>query len=187
MLNPTYSPFLNNTSVPALTHPVQPKFGIDMNEASDEELMAELNKRNQLKEETALAIQTKRNVIQLSKRVGSPVGIWKVTTEGDVEGRIRRDLGTYTGHILDIAARLSPRNFNTLTFTPVTPQEELPMPKKASTLIALDYNSGTWEMATEERALTFKEWLNSESPESVSSFEASKTNVFAAVKLDIKA
>jgi len=33
----------------------------------------------------------------------SPIGWWKVTTEGDCEGRSTRQLGTHYGHIAEIA------------------------------------------------------------------------------------
>lgn len=36
-----------------------------------------------------------------------PVGIWKVTTEADCEGRTTRELGFWEGHIADIAFYLA--------------------------------------------------------------------------------
>jgi len=35
--------------------------------------------------------------------VVSPIGWWKVTTEGDCEGRSVRQCGTFYGHIAEIA------------------------------------------------------------------------------------
>lgn len=50
-----------------------------------------------------------------------PVGTWEVTTEGDCEGKTTRRLGTFTGHVADIAATLAPQKEYGLTFTPVKP------------------------------------------------------------------
>lgn len=36
----------------------------------------------------------------------SPVGWWRVTTEGDVEGHTTDDLGTFYGHVAEIAFSL---------------------------------------------------------------------------------
>ena len=40
---------------------------------------------------------------KLQEWADSPVGWWKVTTEGDVEGRSTDQLGTYYGHVAEIA------------------------------------------------------------------------------------
>lgn len=46
----------------------------------------------------------------------SPIGLWKVTTEGDVEGRSTTLLGEHYGHVADIAFSLADRNFYSLDF-----------------------------------------------------------------------
>lgn len=43
-------------------------------------------------------------------------GTWRVTTEGDVEGRSTKQLGVYTGFIDDIAFYLSKQSYYTLSF-----------------------------------------------------------------------
>ncbi|UXQ89020.1 hypothetical protein Thu_177 [Bacillus phage Thurquoise] len=45
-----------------------------------------------------------------------PEGVWKVTTEGDCEGRSTRKLGTYEGHILDIVRQLAGQAYYQLAF-----------------------------------------------------------------------
>lgn len=49
-------------------------------------------------------IAPEKNALQ--KWSESPIGWWKVTTEGDVEGRSTTQLGTHYGHIAEIALSL---------------------------------------------------------------------------------
>lgn len=49
-------------------------------------------------------IEPKKSAIQ--KWSDSPVGWWKVTTEGDCEGRTTEQLGTHYGHVAEIAFSL---------------------------------------------------------------------------------
>lgn len=51
-----------------------------------------------------------------------PEGVWKVTTEGDCEGRSTRHLGTYEGHILDVVRQLAGQAYYQLTFERVKPE-----------------------------------------------------------------
>ncbi|ANY29339.1 hypothetical protein [Bacillus phage PK16] len=51
-----------------------------------------------------------------------PEGVWKVTTEGDCEGRSARQLGTYEGHILDVVRQLAGQVYYQLTFERVKPE-----------------------------------------------------------------
>ena len=48
-------------------------------------------------------------------------GLWKVTTEGDVEGRTINDLGTYFGNISEIALHLADKAYYGLNFRKVEP------------------------------------------------------------------
>lgn len=54
----------------------------------------------------------RREAIKYAKEntLGSPIGEWKVTTEGDCEGRMVKDLGVFKGHIVDIALKLAKRH-----------------------------------------------------------------------------
>lgn len=54
----------------------------------------------------------------LQKWAKSPVGWWKVTTEGDCEGRTTTDLGTHYGHVCEIALSLKGCGYS-LRFEPV--------------------------------------------------------------------
>ena len=79
----------------------------------------------------------------------NPVGLWKVTTEGDVEGRSTEDLGYWEGNIADIAYELRNKVYYGLQFTPVsiaihTPKKGKKARSKTSINISLDIDSGTW-------------------------------------------
>jgi hypothetical protein len=53
--------------------------------------------------------------------LGLPDQTWHVTTEGDVEGRSTTELGTYTGHVVDIAMALMSQACYSLTFKRILP------------------------------------------------------------------
>ena len=72
----------------------------------------------------------------------NPYGTWKVTTEGDVEGRSTRQLGTYTGYIDEIAFALADKCYYELHFTKVHPEELDLTPKKSMVVVGFDYESG---------------------------------------------
>jgi len=95
----------------------------------------------------------------------SPVGVWKVTTEGDCEGRSTKNLGTFFGHVADIAAKLHSQSFYSLKFAKVDPAEvdlSAEMPEEFECSIVLDINSGTWDMKHPVRDRVVSEWLNTE-------------------------
>ena len=74
-------------------------------------------------------------------------GLWKVTTEGDCEGRSVRDLGTYEGYIDEIAFALADKCYYELTFHAVKKPSKLDMtPKAKEVKIQLDIDSGSWDL-----------------------------------------
>lgn len=82
-------------------------------------------------------------------------GLWKVTTQGDCEGRSTRDLGIHEGNIDEIAFALADECFYSLNFRAVNPHDrELDMtPKRKTVDIQLDIDSGTWDMKPKDRAI----------------------------------
>ncbi|AFQ96441.1 hypothetical protein [Bacillus phage vB_BceM_Bc431v3] len=58
-----------------------------------------------------------------------PEGTWKVTTEGDCEGRSTKQLGTYEGHILDVVRQLAGQAYYQLTFERVQAQRATKLTK----------------------------------------------------------
>lgn len=82
-------------------------------------------------------------------------GLWKVTTEGDCEGRSIRDLGTHEGYIDEIAFALADKCCYSLNFRAVDPHKHKPdmTPKRKTVDIQLDFGSGTWDMKSKDRAI----------------------------------
>lgn len=87
-------------------------------------------------------------------------GTFKVTTEGDCEGRSTRDLGIHTGYIDQIAFALADKCFYTLNFTLVEPKSLDLTPKKDTVKISLDTESGAWEFNSKEAMAYFKDFFS---------------------------
>ena len=75
---------------------------------------------------------------------------WKVTTEGDCEGRTTRDLGVHFGFLDDIAFALADKCYYSLCFKLVEPLQ-LDVPQRSKVNIMLDIDSGTWDMQGSQR------------------------------------
>lgn len=95
----------------------------------------------------------------------SPIGWWNVTTEGDCEGRSVRDLGTFYGHVAEIALATEGCYYS-LKFEP---HPEMPVPAvipsyEAVNLqgvnVTLGINSKTWDMDGVARAKHITEWFD---------------------------
>lgn len=80
----------------------------------------------------------------------NPQAFWKVTTEGDCEGRSVTDLGVHYGFIDDIAFALADKSYYSLCFKLIEPCD-LSFPKATKVNIVLDIDSGTWDMNPSQR------------------------------------
>jgi len=80
-------------------------------------------------------------------------GVWKITTEGDCEGRTVKHLGIYRGHIDEIARSLANTGGGySLQFSAVDIQENHPPARVEKVSVSLDIESRTWDYKAEERA-----------------------------------
>lgn len=95
------------------------------------------------------------------KKVKYPAyGLWKVTTEGDCEGRSVRQLGTHEGYIDEIAFKLAKQCFYSLNFKLLDANEHKDMtPTGTKVHITLDIDSGTWDMTHDARVDHFRDIL----------------------------
>jgi hypothetical protein len=85
-------------------------------------------------------------------------GNWEVTTEGDVEGRSTKYLGTYEGNIQDIARKLAKKTFYSLSFKNVPKLEEIEDNKNVKEIaIHFDIESGIWDFTDKQRIEKIKE------------------------------
>lgn len=109
----------------------------------------------------------------------SVYGVFKVTTEGDCEGRSVRDLGTYKGYIDEIAFALADKCYYSLEFHKINPEEfKLDMiPKRKSVDIHFDIDSGTWDLEEKDRIKYFKNLFKDRD------IEVSNSNSYACVKI----
>jgi hypothetical protein len=122
----------------------------------------------------------------------SPIGYWKVTTEGDCEGRTTTDLGCFYGHVAEIAFSLADRCLYSLRFTPgdenlggvgFRPAYEA---KKKSVWISLGVDSYTWGMSSESRAVWFQKWLDITNPVIKVLGKSESACYYASVYLELK-
>lgn len=139
---------------------------------SDADLQVELDRRKKER-------QSSLHVSQLD-----PVGVWKVTTEGDCEGRTIQQLGVFKGHIVDIAAHLASRSYYSLKFEPGNQEKVTPIDGPKKVHIALDIKSGTWDMSNARRANEVRSMLSKESPKN-NTFQVSDGQYYASVLLEV--
>ena len=84
-------------------------------------------------------------------------GLWKVTTEGDEEGRTTKSLGIYEGWVDEIALYLSDKCYYSLTFTAyhinkVPVSSNYIKKDKAQVNVKFNIDSKTWDLSAHDRA-----------------------------------
>lgn len=92
------------------------------------------------------------------KMYDSTYGLWEVTTEGDVEGRSTRNLGTHKGHVDEIALHLAKECFYSLHFKLVEPIETF-TPAKKEVNVMFDIGTGTWNYDKDGLVRKMKEFF----------------------------
>lgn len=104
-----------------------------------------------------------------------PYGTWKVTTEGDVEGRTTTNLGIHTGYVDEIARMLSGAAYYKLEFS-MEPELKINKLPKKEVHISFDIDSGTWD-DNNQRLQFFKNVFQNRN------VRVEPSNYYAAVKL----
>lgn len=139
---------------------------------------------DEIREELAQRAR-KPKIFPLNKNwADSPVGIWEVSTEGDNEGRTKKNLGFFRGHVADIALYLQGEQCYTLIFNPVKENPIIDVTNgrvKGMVDIAFGIESDTWDLRKDECTSSIEAWLNTE--ESKSHFTVETSNYFASVKI----
>ena len=106
-------------------------------------------------------------------------GTWIVTTDGDVEGRTTKHLGTFVGYVDEIALALANQAGYDLRFKKIENVNPPPKPERVPSAVhvSFDIDSKTWDMTAEgrERAMTI---VFAERPVTVRT-----SNYYAAFKL----
>jgi hypothetical protein len=87
-------------------------------------------------------------------------GWWKVTTEGDCEGRTIIDLGIHHGYLDKIAFALGGKAYYSLKFQSIDKPEVTSHPSPVKSVnIQLDVDSGTWDLRRGDRAEAIRKIL----------------------------
>lgn len=95
---------------------------------------------------------------KLAEEYKDTYGTWEVTTEGDCEGRSTTNLGTFVGHIDNIALFLVNKCYYSLRFSKVENPKDIKLAEnKDKVNVTLDVRSQTWDMESKDRVATMKE------------------------------
>lgn len=132
----------------------------------------------------------KKNSIGKIPKYSSPIGWWKVTTDGDCEGRSTTQLGNYYGHVAEIAFYLADKAMYDIKFEPLI---DAPAPKEISTYTAtkdsvwiqLGIESGTWNLPSSTREDWFRKWLQISKPAVTIQGSLPNCSYFGAVHLSL--
>lgn len=156
---------------------------MNIKDATIEQLKLELQKRSN--DEQVLPLST--------EWPDSPIGVWKVTTDGDCEGRSTKTIGVFEGHVVDIALQLSKQACYSLRFSPVANPEVMcdGISSGDNVSLVLDIKSGTWPsggtgMDSITRAIAINAWLNKDQPEYCEYFDVTENNYYASVRITAK-
>ena len=109
----------------------------------------------------------------------NPYGTWRVTTEGDCEGRTIKQLGVHTGYVDEIAFALGSQGGYKLQFQRIDPASlKLNMtPKQKEIHISFDIDSCTWDLNNAQRVNLMKEVFKNRD------VRVEPSNYYAAFKL----
>lgn len=90
----------------------------------------------------------------------SPIGWWKVTTEGDCEGRTTKQLGEHFGHVAEIAFELGHNGGYVLEFDKIEKPErpEIPIRQAKTNKIFVRVNKPNYNCNWLEK--DFKTWMD---------------------------
>jgi hypothetical protein len=140
----------------------------------------------ELKQEIANREAAERLQHNIQQIGSSPIGWWKVTTEGDCEGRSTRDLGIFEGHVVDIAYHLAKHAMYQLEFEPIDPPNigGVEMITENKTVgIGFGIKSGTWDLKGDERAKAVELFLRKKPCSG--NYNVKNGNTYASVILEI--
>jgi hypothetical protein len=99
------------------------------------------------------------NSSNLSVPYTDPYGTWKVTTEGDEEGKTVTDLGIHIGFLDEIAFKLAPSCYYSLRFQRVA-CHDYSFSDAKEVNITLASESGSWEWGPEYRVIKIGEMMS---------------------------
>lgn len=96
----------------------------------------------------------------------SPVGWWSATTSGNDDGSTTKNLGTFYGHVAEIALHLADQSFFGIQLSPVLNVDAIERPNYQATgmnvNMSLDVCSKTWDLLSDRRADWFRKWFDTD-------------------------
>jgi hypothetical protein len=115
----------------------------------------------------------------MNKHYTNAYGGWEVTTEGDVEGKTTKHLGTFIGYVDEIAFHLADKALYGLCFKRI-PQsaDKVYQPTATSVNISFDVESKTWDSVKTDSGLMDIEKIFANRPVKIT-----HSNFFASFKL----
>jgi len=114
--------------------------------------------------------------------IWKPEAMWRVTTQGDEEGRTTKQLGVHEGHIVDIAHKLSAESFYDLCFEPVLAVKKAEIREPRSSVhVTLGYDSGTTTMESSARQAYFRAMIKDRDDVKIT-----ESNYYGAVVFNFK-
>lgn len=150
---------------------------MDIENASIEQLQAAIAQKKRERKDIG------KLVANVNETIGSPVGAWLITTEGDCEGRTTHQVAVETGHILDLARKWGRKACYGLWFKRYDKTPEDLKPAK-EVHIQLDIDSKTWDLDGKTRAEVIAAWAKQEAPEYRGLIPVTESNYYASVKVD---
>ena len=170
---------------------------MNLSNVKTEDLKAELKRRERRAKQAQVVPATNTQAFDRIQRWGfRPKRLWKVTTEGDVEGRTTQQLGVFRGHLVDIAFMLDDHSGYSLRFSPFTQesgseiQEVDTQPLHDSVNISLDIGSGTWDLKDDQRekamSSVIDQFLRIDDPAHIPVFIVEPCRYYAAVTIKRK-
>ena len=109
-------------------------------------------------------------------------GYWKVTTEGDCEGKTTKYLGKFYGSISDIAKKLAHKSYYSLQFDPAKELEEIvPSDKDIKEVhVSFGNDSKTWNLNSEDRAKIIENMFKAAG---INNIEIAPSNYYASFRI----
>lgn len=152
---------------------------MDIQDASIADLQAAIAQKKKAQKDISGLVKT------VNDTVGSPVGVWLITTEGDCEGRTTRQLAVESGHILDLARKWGRQAYYGLWF-----KRQATLPKNIQPAkevhIQLDIDSKTWDLNGQTRTQVIAAWAKQETPQYNGLVPITESNYYASVKVNFE-
>lgn len=134
------------------------------------------------------------SVEKLTANLGSPVGLWHVTTpSSDGQGNMSRPspitIGFFQGHLADVVSYAKTLNqfYHGMNVKKITPEPVGTYPKRGQSQVKFDlHGSYKWGVPPEQRGRLLTQWLQTDLANDFRSVQATISGTLNAVTLDLR-